>query len=115
MPRAFIATEAQTGTDGDLFRPFGAPPMGLTGPSSPENVHWTFSRAFGPPKGEGYVAPTRAHMARGMISHKPSPCVRGTGLPRHTVPRSIRRIDRRQFGLWPNQLCLWQSCLCSSQ
>ena len=40
----------------DLFRPRCArpPPMGLTGPSSLENVHWTFSRAFGPPKGEGF-------------------------------------------------------------
>ena len=35
--------------------------MGLTGPSSLENVHWTFSRAFGPPKGEGYTAPTRSY------------------------------------------------------
>ena len=43
------------GTTGDLFRLGFAdsPPMGLTGPSSLENVPWTFSRAFGPPKGEG--------------------------------------------------------------
>ncbi len=42
------------GTTGDLFRPAygGPPPMGLTGPSSLENVHRTFSRALGPPKGK---------------------------------------------------------------
>ena len=45
---------------GDLFRLGFAdpPPMGLTGPSSLENVHWTFSQAFGPPKGEGFAVLT---------------------------------------------------------
>ena len=30
--------------------------MGLTGPSSLENVHWTFSQAFGPPKGKAFLS-----------------------------------------------------------
>ena len=55
-------------TTGDLFRLGFAdpPPMGLTGPSSLENVHWTFSRAFGPPKG-------KAEGERRAIEIKPSP------------------------------------------
>ena len=48
------AVGKQGETTGDLFRLGFAdpPPMGLTGPSSLENVHWTFSRALGPPEGK---------------------------------------------------------------
>ena len=47
--------------------------MGLTGPSSLENVHWTFSQAFGPPKGEGYTAPNAYCLMPNAYSLLPTP------------------------------------------
>ena len=53
-PELVYLTVVSFSVDEDLFRLGFAdpPPMGLTGPSSLENVHWTFSRALGPPEGK---------------------------------------------------------------
>ena len=59
----------------DLIRPAysGPPPMGLTGPSSLENVHWTFSRAFGPPKGKAMPTITLYSIVEAQMRRPPFP------------------------------------------